>query len=81
MAGIAHLAQPALRADAGAVRHWLHEHGWEPGINATVTAEKVSALVYVDDRAWRFTGTFPTADEIHAARPWNRPVSISVGEN
>lgn len=35
---------------------------------------KPAALVYIDDRAWRFTGdNFPTADEIHAARPWNKP--------
>src|SRR5688572_11595165 len=26
-----------------AVRHWLHENGWESGMNATVTAEKVPA--------------------------------------
>jgi len=32
---------------------------------------KPVALVYLDDRAMRFTGTFPTVDEIHKARPWN----------
>jgi 5'(3')-deoxyribonucleotidase len=56
-----------------AVRHWLHENGWDAGMNATVTAEKLAALVYIDDRAWRFEGRFPTAQEIHAARPWNKP--------
>ena len=55
-----------------AVRHWLHENGWETGMNAVVTAEKVPALIYIDDRGWRFEGTFPTAAEIHAARPWNK---------
>jgi hypothetical protein len=26
-----------------------------------------------DNRAWRFTGkNFPTRQEIHAARPWNK---------
>jgi hypothetical protein len=58
-----------------AVRHWLHEHGWEPGMNATVTAQKVPALVYIDDRAWRFDGVFPTKDEIHRALPWHKGVA------
>ena len=55
-----------------AVRHWLHENGWDAGINATVTADKPPALIYLDDRAWRFIGYFPTANEIHEARPWNK---------
>lgn len=55
-----------------AVRHWLHENGWDAGMNATVTADKPPALVYLDDRAWRFIGYFPTANEIHEARPWNK---------
>lgn len=38
-----------------------------------LTNRKPAALVYIDDRAWRFNGTnFPTAMEIHAARPWNK---------
>lgn len=62
-----------------AVRHWLHENGLEWGVNAVVTAEKPAALVYLDDRALRFEGRFPTKDEIHAARPWNkRPNRIAV---
>lgn len=55
-----------------AVRHWLHEHGWADGMNATVTADKPPALVYIDDRAWRFEGAFPTTADIHAACPWNK---------
>jgi hypothetical protein len=31
---------------------------------------KPAALVYLDDRAWRFAGTFPTKEQIHQARPW-----------
>ena len=56
-----------------AVRHYLHEHGWRDAMNATVTAEKPPALVYIDDRAFRFEGAFPQAREIHALRPWNKP--------
>lgn len=55
-----------------AVRNWLHEHGWESGMNAIVTAEKPPALIYIDDRAWRFEGHFPKVHEIHLARPWNK---------
>jgi hypothetical protein len=53
-----------------AVRHWLHEHGWASGMNAEVTAVKPPALIYLDDRAMRFEGRFPTRQEIHEARPW-----------
>lgn len=60
-----------------AVRHWLHEHGWEAGMNATVTHEKPPALVYIDDRAWRFDGRFPSAVEIMEARPWNKPAAVT----
>ena len=44
----------------------------------TFPSHKPPALVYVDDRAWRFTGdNFPTRDEIHLARPWNKPAKAS----
>lgn len=36
-----------------------------------VTCRKPAAIVYVDDRAWRFDGkTFPTAEQLRAHRPW-----------
>jgi hypothetical protein len=36
---------------------------------------KPAALIYLDDRAYRFTGptSWPTADAIHLAKPWNKP--------
>ena len=62
-----------------AVKKWLWEHGVSaPGADTwsdlpyRVTHEKPPALVYLDDRAMRFEGTFPTAAEVHAARPWNK---------
>lgn len=38
-------------------------------------SHKPAALIYLDDRAVRFEGpgTFPTAEQIHALRPWNKP--------
>lgn len=60
-----------------AVRAWLRQHGADPDVmkHAEVTAKKSPALVYIDDRAWRFEGpgTFPTRQQIHEARPWNKP--------
>ena len=62
-------------AGRDAVHNWLVKH-WKdaPLLRLQVTAEKPPALVYLDDRAMRFDGpgTFPTAQQIHAARPWNK---------
>lgn len=40
----------------------------------TFPKHKPAALVYLDDRAVRFTGpeSWPTVDQIHKARPWNK---------
>lgn len=59
-----------------AVRRWLYEQAYylhEHEIR--ITAKKPPALIYVDDRAWRFEGPwmFPTKDDIYRARPWNKP--------
>jgi len=35
--------------------------------------KKVPALIYLDDRAIRFEGVWPTRDDVFKARPWNRP--------
>jgi hypothetical protein len=38
-----------------------------------VGATKPAAVLYIDDRAWRFDGLFPTLEEIEEASvPWNR---------
>jgi hypothetical protein len=67
-----------------AVREYLYAHGFvQAGEHEdelyritlpVVTAEKHAALVYVDDRAYRFEGpgTFPTTQQIYAAKPWNK---------
>jgi len=66
-----------------AMRRYLREHAGEglwfeaPGYRGLEDIRfshgKPRALVYVDDRAFRFTGAnFPTKDEIHALRPWNK---------
>lgn len=56
-----------------AVADYLREHGLRGDVEFEVTAEKPPALVYVDDRAYRFTGAnFPSAEEVHRLRPWNK---------
>lgn len=70
---VIHTTRGRTADGAFAVKRWLHNHGLEWGLAATVTAEKVAALIYLDDRAIRFDGTnFPTRSEVHAARPWNK---------
>lgn len=63
------------KTEAGreAVAAWLAEHGFST-TPENVTAEKPPALIYLDDRAYRFEGpgTFPTVQQIHRARPWNK---------
>lgn len=67
-----------------AVRNYIRRYAgpqwyeWYPGgrglEDITVTAKKPAALIYLDDRAVRFDGkTFPSARDVHAARPWNKP--------
>lgn len=40
----------------------------------TFTATKPAAHIYLDDRGWRFTGVFPTEEELAAFTPWNKQV-------
>ena len=65
-----------------AIRSWLKKHiVHHYGCDRTraddvlgsisVTSRKPAALVYVDDRAWRFDGiNFPGFDALMAHRPW-----------
>lgn len=65
-----------------AVRAWLKQHAgmlWYPSPAAShgledikLSYEKLSALVYIDDRALRFEGKFPSVTEIHQLKPWNK---------
>ena len=64
-----------------AVHRWLREHSGNfyhescghPGVeDVRLSFKKPPALIYLDDRAIRFQGVFPTKSEIHMARPWNK---------
>lgn len=37
----------------------------------TLTATKPVAKVYIDDRAWKFEGTFPTAQQLWDFKTWS----------
>lgn len=61
---------------------WLSQHGipsdWmmpserSPSPRIWLTAVKPACILWVDDRGWRFDGTFPTVEQIQDFRPWNR---------
>jgi hypothetical protein len=72
---VIHTTRGETLSGQAAVRDWLTKHGYELAdtTEVEVTALKPAALVYIDDRAWRFEGTFPSRHEIHMARPWNKP--------
>lgn len=65
-----------------AIRAWLKKHGgWQRWYNTwgndglesvKVTNRKVPALVYIDDRAHRFTGVFDDPKTLALAPPWNK---------
>ena len=83
MAGIYDVVILSSRAqdEAGlrAMEDWMVFHGVEEDYFELgfikITATKVGAIMYIDDRGYHFTGTFPTADEIAAFKPWNRSES------
>jgi hypothetical protein len=63
-----------------AMQAWLARHGcWDEGDRGvesiTFPIYKPPALIYIDDRGYRFAGTFPTRHEIHTLRPWNKPAA------
>ncbi len=73
-----------------AMRRWLWRHDtgenypysmWQDNLMGSDTLSEVKfsknkppALIYLDDRAVRFTGprSWPTVNEIHKAKPWNK---------
>lgn len=65
-----------------AMRRWLREHGagaWYetpdgPGLeDISFPTVKPPAFLTIDDRCIRFTGDWPSMEEIKAFKPWNKP--------
>lgn len=67
---------PQARALA-ALAAWFDAHGLPAHVRDQLVVwsqpGKPAALVYIDDRAFRFEGAFPTAAEIHKLKPWKLP--------
>lgn len=61
-----------------AMRAWLSRHGLPAHVLERVRfpLHKPPAEVYIDDRAYRFEGSFPTLDELGALQPWSRGRSV-----
>lgn len=63
-----------------AVRKFLKKHGFKDD-EALITAEKPAALLYIDDRGFRFDGDASHLPSVNAIRykyvPWNkRPMGL-----
>lgn len=58
------------------IKDWLVLHGVDEDFimegYIQVTSTKVGAVMYIDDRGYHFTGTFPSPEDIWAFKPWNR---------
>lgn len=57
-----------------AMKAWLSEHGLPAEVLGRLRfpRTKPPAHVYLDDRGWRFEGTFPTLEAIDAFEPWHK---------
>ncbi len=57
-----------------AMRDWLAREGLEASVLDKISwpRAKIPAHLYIDDRGWRFEGSFPTLDEVDAFEPWNK---------
>lgn len=57
-----------------AMRSWFLSRGFDPELleRLEFPTTKPQAHVYLDDRGWRFDGTFPSVEEILAFVPWNK---------
>lgn len=59
---------------ASVMRDWFVLHGmsYETVMKLHITNRKPKALVYIDDRGFRFEGTWPTVEELKVMKPWNK---------
>ena len=80
---VIHSSRASYLGGIRAMRNWLRKHamadnrwyewGFGPGIeDVRFSREKPPAIVTLDDRAVRFTGTFPDIKELMSMKPWNK---------
>ena len=67
-------ARSATQAGIMAMKEWFRKHGLPEKIlrDLAFPDSKPAAVVYIDDRAWRFDGVFPTIEELETFKPWNK---------
>lgn len=66
---VVHSARATSPHGEVAIHNWLRQWGFPP---LKVTASKPHALIYLDDRALRFDGTWPSLAALaQAERPWH----------
>lgn len=71
-------ARAKSRAGMSAMKKWLRQHWQEAGLpedklyRIEIVSEKPIAILYIDDRGFCFTGTFPSIEQIQNFKPWNR---------
>jgi len=62
---------------SAAITAWLDKHTYPHVLPVLVTSIKPAAFLYIDDRAYRFTGPQSFAEltpsYINNFRPWNKP--------
>ncbi len=63
-----------IQSTRAATDRWMVEHNLDQATmhRLSIMCTKPPASIYLDDRGWRFEGTFPDLDEIDAFQPWNR---------
>lgn len=56
------------------MRTWMLKHGLEAAVvrKLAFPREKPPVILYIDDRGFQFTGTFPSIEYIKNFQPWNR---------
>jgi len=62
------------------IQEWLLRHGIEESELARMTFHtgKPHGTLYIDDRAYRFRGRFPSIEEVHGHEQWNKAAAEAV---
>ena len=67
-----------------AIKRWLGKHGFPQGYIddelITFPTQKPAAFIAIDDRGYRFSGRFPSLDELRVFKPWNKGGEMEVEE-
>ena len=70
---VIHSTRATQESGVNAIKNWLEENGIDHKLlGILVVSHKTKAVVYIDDRAWRFEGSFPSLEEIDNFKPWNK---------